>query len=91
MEPKRGGFFLFSRSKGGRGVVSPRIFLKKLCKWSILSLFCRLIVNIFSITVWEFCDDPEDKRNARVCSPLIKRELFSSRVRGRVPPSFFLC
>ena len=52
-------------------------------------LFCRLLFNIFSKIVRGFCDDPEDIYNARVCSPNIKRGLFSSRVRGRVPPSFF--
>ena len=39
--------------------------------------------------MWEFCDDLEDKRNARVCSPLINRELFSSRVRGGPDPVVF--
>ena len=88
---QEGRFFLFSRSKwgGGGGVVSPRKFLKKNMQMVHSEPFCRLIVNIFSKTVWEFCDFPEDKRNARVCSPLIKRELFSSCVRGRVPPSLF--
>ena len=87
---QEGRFFYFLAVRGG-GVVSPRKFLKKLCKWSILSLFCRLIVNIFSKTVWKFCDDPADTRNARVCSPLIKREL-SPLVwgRGSHPVFFFV-
>ena len=55
------GRFVYSLAVGGG--VSPRKFLKKKwCKWSILSLFCRLIVNIFSKIVWDFCDDPEDTK-----------------------------
>ena len=59
--------------RGDRGL-HEKISEKKWCKWCFLSLFCRLIVNIFSKIVWDFCDDPEDKRNARVCSPLRLRE-----------------
>ena len=85
---QEGSFFLFSRSKGGRG--HPEKISEKMMLMDHSEPFLQ-IVNIFSKIVWDFCDDPEDLRNARVCSPLIKRGLFSSRVRGRSHPIIFLC
>ena len=42
------GFFLFSRSRAGGGVVvSPGKFLKKMMQMVHSEPFCRLIVNIF--------------------------------------------
>ena len=90
IEPKSGGFYPLAVRMGVSGSPRDNFWKKRICKWCLMSPFCRLLVNIFS----NFATTPRmyNVRDEGVFSPLnIYRERIISSLKGggSSPVGFF--